>query len=224
MVASQSSISISCFKVQSSIGHLVWFFDSRNSIVSGGNSCCPNRTYYAKCPDSPLKIFPFKKNNLFIISQMFQLWNWFDNCAVVGWVSEVPLSSMPRVGMEQRRTLDFNKSRLSTFYQASQTTRFSGNADTVLSLPGASSRSLSGYKGHVLCQFQCLIFIGPAQKYFFPQLDLRGRRYPRECFHCCVFFKLIVNTNTIIGAFCWRWFTVLARIIVSRFYLLSVKK
>ena len=129
-------LSVSCFKVQSSIGHLVWFFDSRNSIVSGGNSCCPNRTYYAKCPDSPLKIFPFKKNNLFIISQKFQLWIWFDNCAVVGWVSEVPLSSMPRVGMEQRRTLDFNKSRLSTFYQASQTTRFSGNADTVLSSPG----------------------------------------------------------------------------------------
>ena len=31
-------ISISCFKVHSSIGHLVCFFDSRNTIVSGGNS------------------------------------------------------------------------------------------------------------------------------------------------------------------------------------------
>ena len=41
MVAWSSSVSISCFKVQSSIGHLVWFFDSGNSIVSGGKSWCP---------------------------------------------------------------------------------------------------------------------------------------------------------------------------------------
>ena len=33
-------VHISCFKVQSSIGHLVWFFDNVNSIVSGGNSWC----------------------------------------------------------------------------------------------------------------------------------------------------------------------------------------
>ena len=41
MVAWSSSVSISCFKVQSSIGHLVWFFDSGNSIVSGANLWCP---------------------------------------------------------------------------------------------------------------------------------------------------------------------------------------
>ena len=156
-----SSFSISCFKVQSSIGHLVWFFDSRNSIVSGGNSCCPNRTYYAKCPDSPLKIFPFKKNDLFIISQKFQLWNWFDNCAVVGLVSEVPLSSMPRVGMEQRRTLDFNKSRLSTFYQASQTTRFSGNADTVLSSPGIAHICHNRHNWRRCTFFELVYFLAP---------------------------------------------------------------
>ena len=40
MVAWSSSVSISCFKVQSSIGHLVWFFDSGNSIVSGANPWC----------------------------------------------------------------------------------------------------------------------------------------------------------------------------------------
>ena len=38
MVGWSVSVSISCFKVQSSIGHLVWFFDSGNSILSGGNS------------------------------------------------------------------------------------------------------------------------------------------------------------------------------------------
>ena len=41
MVAWSSSVSISCVKVQSSIGHLVWFFDSGNSIVSGANLWCP---------------------------------------------------------------------------------------------------------------------------------------------------------------------------------------
>ena len=41
MVAWSSSVSISCFKVQSSIGHLVWFFDSGNSIVYGANLWCP---------------------------------------------------------------------------------------------------------------------------------------------------------------------------------------
>ena len=42
MVAwSSSFVSISCFEVQSSLGHLVWFFDSRNSIVSVENSGCP---------------------------------------------------------------------------------------------------------------------------------------------------------------------------------------
>ena len=37
MVAWSLSGSISCFKVQGSIGHLVWFFDSGNSILSGVN-------------------------------------------------------------------------------------------------------------------------------------------------------------------------------------------
>ena len=41
MVVWASSVSISCFKVQSSIGHLVWFFDSRNSKVSGAKLWCP---------------------------------------------------------------------------------------------------------------------------------------------------------------------------------------
>ena len=40
MVAWLSSVSISCFKVQSSIGHLVCFFNSGNSIVSGVNPWC----------------------------------------------------------------------------------------------------------------------------------------------------------------------------------------
>ena len=35
MVAWSSSVSISCFKVQSSIGHLVWFFVSRNLFLKG---------------------------------------------------------------------------------------------------------------------------------------------------------------------------------------------
>ena len=34
MVAPSPSVSISCFKVHSSIGHLVWFFDNGTSIVS----------------------------------------------------------------------------------------------------------------------------------------------------------------------------------------------
>ena len=41
MVAWSLSVSISRFKVQGSIGHLVWFFDSGNSIVSGANLWCP---------------------------------------------------------------------------------------------------------------------------------------------------------------------------------------
>ena len=40
IVAWLSSDIISCFKVQSSIGCLVWFFDNGNSIFSGGNSWC----------------------------------------------------------------------------------------------------------------------------------------------------------------------------------------
>ena len=34
MIAWSPSVSISCFKVHSSIGHLVWFFDNGTSIVS----------------------------------------------------------------------------------------------------------------------------------------------------------------------------------------------
>ena len=45
MVAWSSSVSVSCFKVQSSIGHLVWFFDSENSLVSEWNSWCPYNQY-----------------------------------------------------------------------------------------------------------------------------------------------------------------------------------
>ena len=41
MDAWSSSVSISPFKVHSSFGHLVWFFDSGNSIVSGANLWCP---------------------------------------------------------------------------------------------------------------------------------------------------------------------------------------
>ena len=41
IVAWYSSVSISYSKVLSSIGHLVWFFDCRNSIVYGGSSWCP---------------------------------------------------------------------------------------------------------------------------------------------------------------------------------------
>ena len=46
MVAWSSSVSISRFKVHN-IGHLVWFFDSGNSIVSGANLWCP----YHYCDD-----------------------------------------------------------------------------------------------------------------------------------------------------------------------------
>ena len=45
MVAWSSSVSISRFKVQSSKGHLVWFLNSGNSIVSGANLWCPCRVY-----------------------------------------------------------------------------------------------------------------------------------------------------------------------------------
>ena len=45
MVVWSSSVSISCFKVQSSIGHLVFFFDSENSLVSEWNSWCPYDQY-----------------------------------------------------------------------------------------------------------------------------------------------------------------------------------
>ena len=45
MVAWSLSVSISRFKVQSSIGHLVWFFDSENSLVSEWNSWCPYNQY-----------------------------------------------------------------------------------------------------------------------------------------------------------------------------------
>ena len=41
MVVWSPSASISCFEVQSSIGHLVWFFDSGNSTVSGAKFWCP---------------------------------------------------------------------------------------------------------------------------------------------------------------------------------------
>ena len=41
MIARSSSVSISCFKVQISIVHLVCFFDSGKSLVSGANLLCP---------------------------------------------------------------------------------------------------------------------------------------------------------------------------------------
>ena len=41
MVAWSSSVFLSRFKAQSSIGHLVCFFGSGNSIVSGVNLLCP---------------------------------------------------------------------------------------------------------------------------------------------------------------------------------------
>ena len=47
IVAWSSSVSISRFKVQSSIGHLVWFFDSGNSLVPGANLWCPWQTEIA---------------------------------------------------------------------------------------------------------------------------------------------------------------------------------
>ena len=48
MVAWSLSVSISRFKVQSSICHLVWFFDSGNSIVSGANFWCLSHNYLYK--------------------------------------------------------------------------------------------------------------------------------------------------------------------------------
>ena len=67
--------------------------------------------------------------------------------------------------------------------------------------------------------------LDPRQNIVFSlQLDLRERGYPRESFDCCVFFKVIINTNTIIDALCWRQFTVLAWIRVYRFYIYSAWK
>ena len=55
MVAWSSSVSISCFKVQSSIGHLVWFFDSGNSILSGANLWCPHISRTGNCRRTKFK-------------------------------------------------------------------------------------------------------------------------------------------------------------------------
>ena len=41
IVALSSSVFIYYFKVQSSIGHLAWLFDSGKSIIFRGNSWCP---------------------------------------------------------------------------------------------------------------------------------------------------------------------------------------
>ena len=46
IVAWSSSVFISCSKIQSFIGHLVWFSNSGNSIVSEGNSWCPCETSF----------------------------------------------------------------------------------------------------------------------------------------------------------------------------------
>ena len=46
-------VSISCFKVQSSVGHLDWFFDSGNSIVSWGNWCPYQKPFTMHKPKSP---------------------------------------------------------------------------------------------------------------------------------------------------------------------------
>ena len=50
MVAWSLSASISRYKVQSSIRHLVWFFYSGNSIVSGANLWCPWQVQLDKAP------------------------------------------------------------------------------------------------------------------------------------------------------------------------------
>ena len=42
MVAWSRSVSILCLRVQSSTGHLVWFFDRIVSVAYGGNLWWPN--------------------------------------------------------------------------------------------------------------------------------------------------------------------------------------
>ena len=58
MVAGSSSVSISYFKAQSSIGCL--FFDGRNSIVSGVNFWCPYERIFLK---ELLKMVEFRKTS-----------------------------------------------------------------------------------------------------------------------------------------------------------------
>ena len=64
-------VSISCFKVQISVGHLVWFFDSGNSIVSWGNWCPhqkPFTMHKSKCPALKLEILhPNQKGTMQVI-------------------------------------------------------------------------------------------------------------------------------------------------------------
>ena len=158
------------------------------------------RTCYAKCPESPLKICPFKKNNLFIITQKFS-----DLCCCgLGQRGAVIFDAQSwdgaasHTGFQQISFVDFLPA-------VSPTTRFSGNADTVLSSPGASSRSLSGigYKGLVSCllQYHSDFYWTRAKILFFPSsLICKGTGYPERASIVVSFFKMIINTNTIIGA------------------------
>ena len=61
IVAWLSSVFISRFKVQSSIGHLVWFFKSPNSIVSLANVWCPWKSFLKKCFFLPKSESPTNK-------------------------------------------------------------------------------------------------------------------------------------------------------------------
>ena len=80
MVAWSSSVSISCFKVQSSIGHLVWFFDSGNSIVSGASLWCPywDKTWNGKVTWSGLEKQLIWRSNPLDEEDKSTSWNIFD--------------------------------------------------------------------------------------------------------------------------------------------------
>ena len=71
------SLSFSCLKLQSSIGHLVWLFDSGNSIVSGGNWCPYQKSFTmhkSKYPAPKLEILhPNQKGTMQVIIGLWPL-------------------------------------------------------------------------------------------------------------------------------------------------------
>ena len=100
MVAWSSSVSISCFKVQSSIGHLVWFFDSGNSIVSGANLWCP-------CVDCFKKSKRFKDFTVGLL--LLKRWEMFQiHLISEGWVAPLKMKDQALPALD-RATKDHGK-------------------------------------------------------------------------------------------------------------------
>ena len=95
-----SSVSISRFKVQSSIGHLVWFFDSGNSIVSGANLWCP-------CVDCFKKSKKFKDFRLGLL--LLKRWEMFlIHLISEGWVAPLKMKDQALPALD-RATKDHGK-------------------------------------------------------------------------------------------------------------------